>query len=120
MDTETLYISIIDSSEKIPFVLTYGVHKELQEYLLSEDRLFKLYTDTTVSEQVIKLCLSKRNDMGQIVDEFIEVQTVMGPDMTTLLDLVFDYFSEFFLNNQKRMKKLTNSLTQISEPSQDS
>ena len=115
METEILYINLIDSSEKIPFVLTYGVHKELQEYLLSEDRLFKLYTNTAVAEQVIKLCLSKRNDMGQIVDEFIEVQTVLGTDMTKLLDHIFDYFSEFFLNNQKRMKKLTDSLTQNSE-----
>ncbi len=117
---EILYISVIDSSEKIPFVLTYGVHKELQDYLLSEDRLFKIYTDTSVSEQVIKLCLSKRNEMGHIVDEFVEVQKVMAEDMNQLLDVIFEYFSEFFLNNQKRMKKLTNNLSQISEQSQDS
>ena len=117
---ETHYISLIDSSEKIPFTLTYGLHRELQEYLLQDERLFKIFTDTTVSDEVVKICLSKRNEVGQITDEFVEVQLVTAEDITELLNIVFEYFSEFFLKNQKKLMELTNNLNQISQQSQPS
>ena len=112
---ETTYISLIDSSEKIPFILTYGLHKELQQFLLEEDRLFKLFTDIDISEQVIKIALSKRNERGMVISEFVEVEMVMAEDIHTLLNLIFDYFSDFFLKNQQKLKTLTNSLNQISK-----
>ncbi len=117
---ETLYLDIIDSNEKIPFVLTYGIHKELQEYLMNGEKLFKLYNETAVAEQVIIICLSKRNAQGQITAEFNELQLVSAQDMLSLIDLVFEYFSDFFLKNQKKMVKLTTNLNQISQQSTQS
>jgi len=117
---ETLYISIINSSEQIPFTLTYGIHKELQAYLLDEDRLFKIYTDVEVSDTVVKICLSKRNDIGQITNEFVDTQSILAEDMNALVDKVFEYFSDFFLKNQEKMMKLTTNLNQISSQSQPS
>ena len=114
---EITYISLISSSEKIPFRLTYGIHKELQEYLLIDDRLFNLFTDAEIGETVVKICLSKRNEMGQIINEFVSVQDVMGEDITVLLELIFDYFSEFFLTQQERVMKVSQRLNQISQQS---
>lgn len=114
---ETIYISLIDSTEKIPFVLTYGIHKELQEYLLADDRLFNMYTNTEIAETVIKMCLSKRNDMGNVVDEFTAIQTVEAGEMTLLLDYIFEYFSEFFLKNQEKVVMMGQRLNQISKQS---
>jgi len=110
---ETIYIKLLDSSEQIPFVLTYGVHKELQEYLMSsENRLFGIFNDTEISDEVIRLCLSERNSMGLIITEFVEIQLVMADDMILLLNLIFDYFSDFFLKHTKKVQSLTNSLSQ--------
>ncbi len=110
---ETIYIRLIDSTEQIPFVLTYGVHKELQEYLIAEDnRLFNIFTDTETAERVIQIALSKRNSTGQIVSEFVDIQQVQAEDMVELLDYIFDYFSDFFLKYNNKIKKLTEKLNQ--------
>jgi len=114
---ETIHINLIDSNKKIPFVLTYGIHKELQEYLLTEDRLFNLYTKAEIGETVVKICLSTRNDMGQITEEYVAMQNIMAEDITTLLDLVFEYFSEFFLKQQKKVMEVSQRLNQISQQS---
>ena len=115
---DTIYIKLIDSSEQIPFVMTYGLHKELQEYLLENDRLFNIFTDTEIADEVIKISLSKRNDMGQITVEFVEIQQVMAEDIILLLNTVFDYFSDFFLKNSEKIQKLSQNLNQISKQSQ--
>ncbi len=117
---ETIYINLISSSKKLPVALTYGLHKELQEYLLEEDRLFNLYTKVEIGETVVKICLSERNEMGQITEEFVAVQDVMAEDITKLLDYVFEYFSEFFLKQQEKVMSLSKRLNQISQPSQPS
>lgn len=113
---ETIYINLIGSSQRIPFTMTYGIHRELQSYLLTDNKLFSIFTDTTVSDEIIKLCLSKRNDMGQITNEFMEIQDVKAEDMVKLLNVVFDYFSDFFLKHNQKIQSLTNNLHQISQP----
>lgn len=117
---DTIYIHLIDSSKQIPFVMTYGLHRELQDFLLQDNRLLSLLTNVAISDEVIRLCLSERNDMGQIVTEFVEVQQVEVEDMILLINNIFDYFSDFFLKNNQKMQKLTQSLNQISLQSPNS
>ena len=113
---EKITINLIDSNKQIPFILTYGLHKELQEFLLKEDRLLKIYSDTSISDEVIKICLSERNDMGQIIASFVELQLVYAEDILKLLDLVFEYFTSFFLKSNQKITQLNQSLNQISSP----
>lgn len=115
---ETINISFIDSSEQIPFVLTYGIHRELQDYLMTDNRLFQLYNNVEVSDEVIKLCLSKRNEMGLIINEFLEIQLIQAADILKLLDFVFEYFSDFFLKSNQKVQTVSNKLNQISQQSQ--
>ena len=117
---DTITINLLDSSEKIPFILTYGIQKELQTYLMDGDNLFNMLANAAIAEQVVIICLSRRNEVGQITAEFSDVQNVTAEDMNTLIDYIFEYFSDFFLKNQEKMKKLTERLNQISQPSETS
>lgn len=117
---ETIYVELIDSTAKIPFNLSYGVHKELQELLMKDDNLFRLLVDTDLSEEVLQIALSERNEKGQIIKEFSEAGLVTAESVNLLLEYIFDYFSEFFLKNQKRVKNLSDQIAQISAPSQGS
>lgn len=117
---DTININLLDSSEKIPFILTYGIQKELQTYLMADDRLFQLLADASIAEQVVIICLSKRNEVGQITHEFSDVQNVSAEDITILIDYIFEYFSDFFLKNQEKMTKLTTRLSQVSQQSETS
>lgn len=113
MEDDVIYIKLLDSTEQIPFLMTYGIHLELQKYLGEGDNLFKLLQDATVAEEVISICLSKRDSMGMVTNTFIEIQQVAAKDMLRLLTYVFDYFSDFFLNNQKKVKELTDRLNKV-------
>ena len=117
---ETIYVELIDSSEKIPFNMSYGIHRELQEYLMQTDNLFKLFNDITVSDTVIKIALSERNAKGQVIKEFDSIALVTAESINELLDYIFQYFSEFFLKNQEKIKNLSNQIAEISKQSQDS
>jgi hypothetical protein len=93
---ELIYLSQRNDTKKIPFELTYGLHKELQDYLLNEDRLFKLFTDVTVSDTVLKICLSTRNNKGQVVGEFTDFETLDTEEVLIMLEELYDHFSNFF------------------------
>lgn len=113
-----LYLSLKNSDEKIPFELTYGVHRELQDYLLSEDRLFTLFTDISVSDTVIKLCLSDRNDKGQIIKEFTNFSLLDPIEIDGLLEQIYDHFQDFFLKYQAKVQETIKRMNQVSPPSQ--
>jgi len=117
---ETIYIDLIDSSEKIPFNMTYGIQRELQPFLLSDDTIFRLLSDIAISDEVLKICLSDRNDKGQIIREFNPATTASPESVNQLLEYIFEFFSKFFLKNQERTLKLSNQLAKISEQSQPS
>jgi hypothetical protein len=93
---ELFYLSIKNSSEKKPFELTYGLHKELQDYLLSNDRLFNLFTDVKISDTVLKIALSERNSKGQVIKEFEDFDLLDTDETIVLLDQLYDHFSNFF------------------------
>jgi len=117
---ETIYLNMLDSTEKIPFTLSYGKHRELQEFLMDSDKLFHMLTDTTISDTVLKICLSERNNQGQVIKEFDSQTPLEAEGVLALLDFIFDYFSKFFLSNQEKTLKLSNQVTQISQQSQAS
>lgn len=114
---DLLYLSLKNSDEKIPFELTYGVHKDLQDFLLSEDRLFALFTDITISDAVLKMCLSERNTKGQILKEFTEFDLLDVDEVDILLEQLYDHFSNFFLKYQKKIQETVGRLNQISPQS---
>ncbi len=114
---DIIYINLIDTAKQIPFALTYGLHKELQQYLFEDNKIFSLLTDTDISDEVIKICLSERNKMGHIVVPFQEIQLVEAQDMIKLLDFIFDYFSDFFLKSNQKISNLSTRLNQISQQS---
>ena len=109
-------IKLLDSEETIPFVLTYAIHKDLQPYLSEESRLFNLFTDVEIADNVITMCLSTRNDHGQIVKEFTLHNKLDAGDAVVLLDFVFDYFSKFFLTHQQLVQETLKNLETQAQP----
>ena len=107
---DVIQVNLLNSDRVIPFVLTYGIRKELTTYLLSENRLFVIYTDQEVSEEVIRICLSERNDIGQIIKPFENFNQLSSTDSEMILDLVQEDISNFFLKSQERSKKLVAAL----------
>jgi len=110
---DVVYLNIIDSDEKIPFVLTYGIFKELQAYLNQDSNLFSMFTDVLITETVLKLALSKRNEVGNIVEEFTAYNTITAKDTISLLDFLFDYFANFFSTHQEKVLTLSKKLSEM-------
>jgi hypothetical protein len=110
---EKIYLNVIDSDVKIPFILTYGIFKELQEYLNQNSNLFNMFTDPLISETVIKIALSDRDEIGSIVKEFTAYNTINAADMVSLLDFIFDSFSNFFYSHQEKIVNLTKQLEKL-------
>ncbi len=110
---DVIYLNVIDSDEKIPFILTYGIFKELQNYLNQEGNLFNLFTDTLTSETTLLLALSERNDVGNITKEFTKFNKITAEDTVKLLDFIFDYFANFFSVHQKKVLDLTKKLEEM-------
>ena len=117
---ELIYLHIKDSEDTIPFEITYGIHRELQEFLLQDDRLYKLFNDLAISDTVIKICLSTRNAKGQVVTSFTDIDTLEVEDIMLLLNGIFEYISDFFLVHQEMIQNLAIRLNQISSQSQPS
>jgi len=117
---ELIYLKIKDTEETIPFEMTYGIHRELQEFLLQEDRLYQMFNNLEISDTILKMCLSTRNPKGQVVLTFTEIETLEVEDIMLLLNGVFDYMSDFFLTHQQMIQNLATRLNQISSPSQPS
>ena len=114
---EEFILSVQNSTEKIPFKLTYGIQKDLQAYLLEGDNLYTMFTNTDVSEYVYKMALSTRNDQGQIVAEFTAFDTLDIMELNVLLEALFDYFENFFLNRQERMKIASKKMQDLNSTS---
>jgi hypothetical protein len=110
-------IEFIDRDEFKPFVLTYAIHRELQEYLTQESKLFEMFTDIEVANTVVSMCLSDRNDLGQVVRTFTEFNVIEASSAVDLLDFVFQYFSEFFLKHTKMVETLANKMRSSQEAS---
>jgi len=108
---EELILNYTNSTEKKPFKLTYGVHKELQNYLMKDNNLFNIFTDTVIADEILKIALSDRNSQGQIVKEFVDFDSIEYLDLRALLELIFDYFQNFFLENQLKVEKAIQKLT---------
>jgi hypothetical protein len=108
---DTRYLTLLND-EKIPFTLTYGMQKELQDYLYTDDRLMRMIIDPDTSDTVLKICLSDRNEKGQVIKEFDTAALAEPEEVQELLEYLFDYFSEFFLKNQVRIQKLAERLNQ--------
>ena len=114
---EEFILSIAGSTTKLPFKLTYGIQKDLQTYLVEDNNLYSMLTDPGIAEYVYKLCLSTRNDQGQIVDEFTAFDTLNVMELNVLLDTIFDYFENFFLSRQERIKTAVTKLNNLNPPS---
>ncbi len=113
---ETHILSVVDSTTKIPFKLTYGIQKDLQKYLLQDDNLYAMFTNPDVAEYVYKLCLSKRDDQGLLTEEFTAFDTLDILELNVLLEDVFNYFENFFLNRQTKIKMAAEKLNQLNSP----
>ena len=107
---EEFILTVQDSDTKIPFKLTYGIQKELQAYLMQENNFYELFNDPDKAEYVYKICLSKRNDQGQIIEEFTAFETLDIIELNILLETLFDYFENFFLSRQKRLSLAAKKL----------
>jgi len=115
---ETKYIvTPIDSATKVPVVLTFGLHTELQELLQKDNGLFRLFEDSSLAQEVIYILLAKRGPTGEAEGFKIPLTQLSAEDFLGLLNFVYDYFEEFFLASQVRIQKTTEKLSQISRQS---
>jgi DNA-directed RNA polymerase subunit F len=114
---EFIYINFIDSDDLVPFILTYAIHKDLHEYLSAESKLLDIFNDTAIANEVLKICLSERNDLGVIIREFKEFQTVDAKSTIELLDYVFDHLQKFFLLHKEKVENVVKKLQTNQKPS---
>jgi hypothetical protein len=114
---DRITLQLLNNAKKIPVVMTYGLHKELQMYLFEENRLFNIFTDPEVGDEIFRLCLAERDELGNIVGYKITQKDISGVEIQKLLDFVFNYFEKFFLNSQAKIQAMTNRLNQISKQS---
>jgi hypothetical protein len=115
---EHLSIYFTDSEEIRPFILTYAIHKELQELLSEGGNLFDMFNNQDLAYNVLSICLSDRNEMGNIIKEFTSYGTVTAESSVELLDYVFEYFTNFFSAHRQIVEEAIAQMEKNNPPAQ--
>ena len=110
-------LKLIDGTE-ISKTLSWGVHKELVNYLMEDGRLMTLFTDNNVTESVLQICLAKRDSLGGIVEPFTKTNLLDTISMLKFLEELYDYFENFFFLNQQRVVKLEKKFQELQTTNQ--
>jgi len=87
--------------------ITWGIHKELYNlFLEDQDNFARLFYDPLFDEQVLQILLSKRDDLGQVIEPY-NTNILSAEQCKDNLETVATYFTDFFFQNQQRTKKIT-------------
>ncbi len=95
--------------------LTWGIHRELSNYLMEDNALMVLFTDSSVSEMVLQICLSERNETGEVTKSFHKTNDLDVDSMLNFLQELHDYFEDFFFQNQQRMLKTQKKIQSLQD-----
>ena len=98
--------------------LSWGVHKELTNYLMEDSRLMVLFTNDEVSENVLQICLSERDTYGNISAPFMQTSMLEVSSMLEFLTDLHEYFENFFFQNQQRVSKMGEKFQQLQNTNQ--
>lgn len=116
MEDLQLHFEFYETISPVDITITWGIHKELSNYLLADDRLFRLFIDVEVSDAVINLCLAPRDTYGKITEPFQYTNLVTASSMMNSLELIFNYFENFFFLNQERLAKVNEKILKMRQP----
>lgn len=93
--------------------LTWGIHKELSDYLMVDGRLITMFTDTSTTESILQICLSDRGDLGEIITPFLNSDSLDVESMLQFLEELHNYFEDFFFQNQQRVSKMEKKFQEL-------
>ena len=111
-----LHFDFYDTLPPKDISLTWGLHKELSTYLLANENLFSLLTDSEVQDKIIYILLSERDRYGKVLQPFEYTDLITVDSMLDSLNKLFDYFEDFFFLQQQKMKQLTARIQQSQSP----
>ena len=98
-------LKYVDGTE-INKTLSWGIHKELSNYLMAEGRLMMMFTDEATTDSVLQICLSSRDNYGTVTKPFEGTNMLDTTSMVNFLTELNDYFENFFFQNQQRIAKI--------------
>jgi hypothetical protein len=113
MEELYLHFEFYENIAPVDVLITWGIHKELSNYLLADENLFNLFTNDTISDMVINICLAERDMYGKASKPFDYINLLTTNSMIANLELVFNYFENFFFQNQLRLAKTTEKLLSV-------
>lgn len=98
-------LKLTDGTE-INKTLTWGIHKELTNYLMEDGKLMVMFTSEEVTESILQICLSERDNYGELKEPFLYSSSLDVESMLKFLDELHKYFENFFFQNQQRISKM--------------
>ena len=107
-----------DDRAAISKVLTWGIHKELSNYLMADGRLMTIFTNDDTTENIMQICLSKRDTYGEIIEPFTSVNSLDVESVMLFLTELHNYFENFFFQNQQRVDKMAKKFQETQNTSQ--
>ena len=107
-------LKLIDDS-KVSKTLSWGVHKELSNYLMVDGRLMTMFTDTDITEEILQICLSERDTYGEVKSPFVKSNQLDVDSMIKFLSDLHEYFEDFFFQNQQRVAKMEQKFKSLQQ-----
>lgn len=93
--------------------LTWGIHQELSNYLMEDNALMVIFTDNSVSESILQICLASRNENGEIIESFYGSSDLEVSAVLQFLGELHEYFENFFFQNQQRIAKTQQKIQEL-------
>lgn len=113
---EELKLTFIDDTPTVKVKITWGIHKELTTYLMTDTRLLTIFTDPDVAEEIVNICLCSRNNYGEVITPFGNAHKLDPNSMVKFLEEIHEYFENFFFQNQQRIAASTKKFQTMQNP----
>lgn len=96
--------------------ITWGIHKELFQLFTKDNKdYFSLFgLDPEITEQALVILLSDRDLQGKINSKK-ELNCLDAKMLDSAINIIDNYFREFFFRNQKRVAQLNQAIQQNSQ-----
>ena len=108
-----IQLNFVDNTPAIDKTLTWGIHKELAAYLMEDSRLMTIFTNDETVENILQICLSKRDSYGEVIEPFMRINSLEVTSMLKFLTELHEYFENFFFQNQQRVSQMAQKFQKL-------